>query len=105
MALALDLVHHDPAGGVEPTGRRSGFRELTRERHRDAGAVRRGEELLGARLPFGLPDARREREPELVESPGVARERADASRRVPFPDDLCGALDVRHQYWAFVPSG
>src|SRR5947207_9078298 len=50
-----------------PAGRRPGFRQLARERHRDAASVRCGEQLLWARLALGLPDAGREREAELVE--------------------------------------
>ena len=50
---ALDLVHRDPAVDVEPPRRRARAGELAGERHREAAAVRRGEELLGARLALG----------------------------------------------------
>ena len=50
---ALDLVHRDPAVDVEPPRRRARAGQLAGERHREAAAVRRGEELLGARLPLG----------------------------------------------------
>ena len=46
---------------VEPLGRRTGLRELARERHRQAAAVRSGEQLFGTRLALRLPDARRAR--------------------------------------------
>ena len=89
MALALDLVHHDPARDVEPSRRRAGLRQLARERHRDAAAVGGREQLLGARLPFRLPDARRQREAELGERAACRRVIAPvAAGDVPLPDDL-----------------
>src|SRR3954447_12382347 len=49
----VQLVEADHGGDVEPVRRRSVLREPVRERHREAGGVRRGDELLGARLTFG----------------------------------------------------
>ena len=97
VALALDLVHHDRARDVEPAGRRARLRQLAGERHRDAAAVRRGEQLLRARLALGLPDPRRQRELEPGERAGPGGDRAGPARDVPFPDDFGGALDSRHQ--------
>ena len=53
VALALDLVHHDQAGDGEPAGRRARLRQLARERHGEAAAVRGREQLLRACLALG----------------------------------------------------
>ncbi len=44
-----------------PLGRRPGAGQLARERHREAAAVRRREQLLGARLALRVADPRRQR--------------------------------------------
>ena len=60
-------------------GRRAGARQLAGERHRDAAAVRGREQLLGARLPAGIADARGQRERQLRER--AARRRRACRRR------------------------
>ena len=81
---------------VEPPGRRPPARQLGRERHRVAGGVRRGEQLLGARLLGGLADRARLR----VRQPGEraarrGRDRAAAARRAALPGDLGVAASIR----------
>src|SRR5947209_18248093 len=106
MTAALNLVHDDAARDVEASRRRARLRELARERHRDAAAVRGCEQLLRARLPLGLADACGQREAEVGERAGPRADTPDPAGDVPLPDELGAAFDARHQYWtAGVPSG
>src|SRR3954452_19556492 len=56
VALTFDLVHHDLAVHLEALGRRAVPRELAPEGHREAAGGCGREQLLGARLPFGVAD-------------------------------------------------
>ena len=108
VALTLDLVHHDRACHVEAPRRCVRGGQLTGEGHREAAAVRGGEQLLGARLAAGVADPRREGEGQPREGAAHGVERARATREVPVPADMRGALDVRHQTagtMAAEPSG
>ena len=97
MALPLDLVHDDRDGRVEATRRRACGGQLAGERHRDAAAVRGGQQLLGARLASRIADARRQGEGQPREGAALGVHRARAAREVPVPADVRCALDVRHQ--------
>src|SRR5207248_8673144 len=82
MALSLDLVHHDRAIQVVPTRRRTGRSELAGDRHGQATAVRRGEQLLGARLASRSADAGGERERQPREGAALRIQRARAASEV-----------------------
>src|SRR4051794_26124146 len=80
VALPLDLVHHDPAAHLEPARRALEAGQLARERHREAAAVRRREQLLRAGLALGVGDPRRQRERQPGEGAAVRRrERSGAA--------------------------
>ncbi len=108
--VARDLVHHDPAGEVEPGRRRARLGQLGRERHGQAAGVCRGEQLLGARLALGLADAARKRERQCVERSGPGGHRPGTAGHVSFPDDSHRPFDSRQRQFlsggtAGVPSG
>ena len=102
VALALDLVHLDRDRGVEPARRSACAGQHAGEGHRDAAAVRGGEQLLGARLAVGVADPRREGEGQLRERAGLGRRACPRrargsrpSRRVPCARCAASA-DRRH---------
>ena len=71
-----------------------------RERHREAAPVRRGKQLLGARLVLRGADARREREGQVGE-----RRRGCRAERAAAPGDVAvpRARLPRERFWASAP--
>src|SRR5207253_8177274 len=92
----LDLVERHGRANVELVRGRARARELTRERHGEAGGMRGSEELLRARVPIRLLDAGRKRVRQSCEGSSCGADRPVAARDVSLPGDVCLPLYAWH---------
>ena len=94
VALALDLVHHDRAVGLDRDGWRARRRPARSQRHVEAARVGGREQLLGARLALRLADSRRQRVGQAGRRRSSPRSSRRRGRRSP-PSTTCAVRSIR----------